>query len=272
MSTALSLPPDREILSYIETETAACWRKILDDHFRSLIFDFEVGEASSDVENCLWFEYSFTPAELGWIDLSLGRTIAVALGHRLLSVKGRPSEHDHHAIHATAHLLSQLASSLASSFSARLQTAVASTRSAELENPSASAHSFIVPFPGASNDKLLLTVCLSAELIQGLSAAPSQSTLPDAPSSHSPSRNLDLLLDVEMPVSVSFGTTRLQLKDAAKLTTGSIIELNRALSEPIEIIVNNCSIARGEVIVVDGNFGVRIKEIMSKQDRLRSLT
>ena len=85
-------------------------------------------------------------------------------------------------------------------------------------------------------------------------------------------KNLDLLLDVEMPVSVSFGRAQLPLKYLIKLTTGSIVELGRSVSEPVDIIVNNTVIALGEVVVVGGNFGVRIKEILSKQDRLRTLT
>ena len=82
---------------------------------------------------------------------------------------------------------------------------------------------------------------------------------------------MDLLLEVELPVSVSFGRAQMRLKDVVKLTTGSIVELNRSISEPVEIIVNNCVIARGEVVVVEGNYGVRIKQIVSRQERLRSL-
>ena len=85
------------------------------------------------------------------------------------------------------------------------------------------------------------------------------------------SRTLGLLLEVELPVSVSFGRAQLPLKDVLKLNSGSIVELNRAISEPVEIIVNNCVIARGEVVVVEGNYGVRIKQIISKEERLRTL-
>jgi flagellar motor switch protein FliN/FliY len=87
----------------------------------------------------------------------------------------------------------------------------------------------------------------------------------------SDSRTLDLLLDVELPISVSFGRAHLPLKEVMKLTTGSIVELNRTISEPVDIIVNNCVIARGEVVVVEGNFGVRIQEVVSRQERLRTL-
>jgi flagellar motor switch protein FliN/FliY len=84
-------------------------------------------------------------------------------------------------------------------------------------------------------------------------------------------RTMELLLDVELPVSISFGRTQLPLKDVLKLTTGSIIELNRGVSEPVELLVNHCLVARGEVVVVDGNYGIRIQQIASREDRLRTL-
>jgi flagellar motor switch protein FliN len=85
------------------------------------------------------------------------------------------------------------------------------------------------------------------------------------------SKTLDLLMEVELPISVSFGRTRLQLRDVLKLTSGSIVELNRTVTEPVEIIINGAVIARGEVVVVEGNYGVRIDQIISRQERLRTL-
>jgi flagellar motor switch protein FliN/FliY len=81
----------------------------------------------------------------------------------------------------------------------------------------------------------------------------------------------ELLLDVELPVSVSFGRAILPLREVLKLTSGAIVELNRAVSEPVELVVNNCVVARGEVVVVDGNYGVRVKQIISRNERLRTL-
>jgi len=106
----------------------------------------------------------------------------------------------------------------------------------------------------------------SADLVKGadVSCEPEHAVLP-------PSKTLDLLLDVEMPVSVSFGRAELLLRDVLKLTTGSIVELNRGITEPVEVIVNNCVVARGEVVVMDGNYGVRIHQIISPQERLRTL-
>jgi len=85
------------------------------------------------------------------------------------------------------------------------------------------------------------------------------------------SRTLDLLMEVELPVSVSFGRAELPLRDVLKLNSGSIVELNRTISDPVEIIVNNCVIARGEVVVVEGNYGVRIHHVVSREERLRTL-
>ena len=82
---------------------------------------------------------------------------------------------------------------------------------------------------------------------------------------------MELLLDVDLPVSISFGKAELPMRDVLKLTTGSIVELNRGITDPVEVLINHCLIARGEVVVVDGNYGVRIQEIVSRQDRLRSI-
>jgi flagellar motor switch protein FliN/FliY len=82
---------------------------------------------------------------------------------------------------------------------------------------------------------------------------------------------MDLILDVELPVSISFGKTELPMKDVLKLTTGSIVELNRGVNDPVEVMVNHCLIARGEVVVVEGNYGVRIQHIASSLDRMRSM-
>jgi flagellar motor switch protein FliN/FliY len=85
------------------------------------------------------------------------------------------------------------------------------------------------------------------------------------------SRTMELLLDVDLPVSISFGKAELPLKDVLKLMTGSIVELNRGVNDQVDVFVNRCLVARGEVVVVEGNYGVRIQAIASRHDRLRSL-
>ena len=83
------------------------------------------------------------------------------------------------------------------------------------------------------------------------------------------SRTFELLLDVELPVSVSFGRATLRISEAMNLVSGSLIELDRALTDPVELLVNNSIIARGEVVVVEGNYGVRLTEIVSHLERLQ---
>jgi flagellar motor switch protein FliN len=83
--------------------------------------------------------------------------------------------------------------------------------------------------------------------------------------------NIDLLLDVELPIAVSFGETEMQLKDVLKLGVGSVIELNKSVNDPVTLIVNKKPIARGEVVMVEGNYGVRILEVESTAERIRSL-
>jgi len=79
--------------------------------------------------------------------------------------------------------------------------------------------------------------------------------------------NLALLMDVQLPVSIRFGETEMLLEDIVKLGVGSVIELNCGVDETVEVIVNGKSLARGEVVTVDGFYGVRITEISNVSER-----
>lgn len=84
-------------------------------------------------------------------------------------------------------------------------------------------------------------------------------------------KNIDLILDVPLDISVVLGRTKKSIKDILALSTGSLIELDKLAEEPVEILVNGKKIAYGEVVVVDENFGVRITSIISNADRIKSL-
>jgi flagellar motor switch protein FliN/FliY len=73
----------------------------------------------------------------------------------------------------------------------------------------------------------------------------------------------DMLMHVQVPVSVSFGATQIRMKDLLSLTTGSVVELDQALHDNVEVRVNDRVIARGEVVAVDGHYGVRVLELVS---------
>jgi flagellar motor switch protein FliN/FliY len=115
-----------------------------------------------------------------------------------------------------------------------------------------------------------MTVALSSGLVLAIkeSLEEKESSEEAAPAPVADDDRFSMISDVELPVSVSFGRTHLPIRDVLKLNTGSLVELNRMINDTVDIIVNNCVIARGEVVVIDGNYGVRIHQIVSKQERL----
>jgi flagellar motor switch protein FliN len=84
-------------------------------------------------------------------------------------------------------------------------------------------------------------------------------------------KNIDRLLDVELDVVVRFGMTNMPLRDVVRMGVGTMIELNRGIDEPVELLVNGRPLARGEVVVVDGYYGVRITEIGAPAERALSI-
>lgn len=85
------------------------------------------------------------------------------------------------------------------------------------------------------------------------------------------SRNLNMLLDIPLQVTVELGRTNRSVKEILELSSGSIIELDKLAGEPVDILVNSRLIAKGEVVVIDENFGVRITDILSQADRLNNI-
>ncbi|MDX1961450.1 MAG: flagellar motor switch protein FliN [Leptospiraceae bacterium] len=84
--------------------------------------------------------------------------------------------------------------------------------------------------------------------------------------------NLNLLMDVQMSVTVELGRTKMYIKDILGLGEGSIIELDKLAGEPVDLLVNGKLIAKGEVVVIDENFGVRVTDIVSPTDRIKTET
>jgi flagellar motor switch protein FliN len=83
--------------------------------------------------------------------------------------------------------------------------------------------------------------------------------------------NIDLLLDVQLPVAIELGRTQMSISDILELGTGSIVELDKLAGEPVDILVNNKALAKGEVVVLDENFGVRITSLVSPRECLERL-
>ena len=85
-------------------------------------------------------------------------------------------------------------------------------------------------------------------------------------------RPLDFILDIPLEVSVELGRTKMVINDLLQLGQGSVIELTKLAGEPLEIKVNNKLVARGEVVVVNEKFGVRVTDIVSPMERVKSLS
>ena len=88
---------------------------------------------------------------------------------------------------------------------------------------------------------------------------------------HEEIKNLKLLLDVKLNVRVRIGSKKMLLKDVINMDIGSIVELNQLANEPLDVLVDDKKIAEGEVVIVDGNFGIQITSIGTKKERMNAL-
>lgn len=84
-------------------------------------------------------------------------------------------------------------------------------------------------------------------------------------------RNLKMILDIPLKVTVELGRTKMPVSELLNLTQGSVIELNKLAGEPMEVLVNDKLIARGEAVVVNEKFGVRLTDVISQSERVEQL-
>nr|MBI3612612.1 flagellar motor switch protein FliN [Nitrospirota bacterium] len=83
--------------------------------------------------------------------------------------------------------------------------------------------------------------------------------------------SVDFILDIPMQVSVQLGSTRMLVRELLQLGQGSVIELDKLAGEPMEVLVNNKLVARGEVVVVNEKFGIRLTDVVSATERIQQL-
>jgi flagellar motor switch protein FliN/FliY len=194
-----------------------------------------------------------------------------ALGEKILEAAGLEQAAEDEIENTYFELLNQTAGAFAGVLTSRADREIECAGSSRADAPEDGTW---VPVAIAAPEiPETLLVCCAPALNQFWTSEPPAEP-PEQPAGHAPGQygTFDLLLDVELPVSVSFGRASIPIKDVLKLTTGSVVELDRAVTEPVEVVVNNCVVARGEVVVVDGNYGVRISHIVSRDERIRSLT
>lgn len=231
-------------------------------------------------EAILWWEQPLSLSDDAKIWVGADGTTWQEIGNRVLRSAGVDDATADDVRSTYLEIVNQSLSGAASAISTRAHKEV-SCIEGHAATPAVAAGASVYAFEITLGEQTLPLLAVFARSLSNISESPTQSPANDAPAQSSsrtraaaspaPPGSIDLLLDVELPVSVSFGRAQLMLKDVIKLTTGSIVELNRSLSEPVEVIVNNCVIARGEVVVVEGNYGIRIKQVISRQERLRTL-
>jgi len=129
----------------------------------------------------------------------------------------------------------------------------------------------------ANSTPFIMLIEVSSALVTALNPAPQ----PSAPAlvlpapTESPARardaKLELLMDVELDVTLRFGERQLLLRDILDLNAGSVVELDQNVQDPVDLLVGGKVVARGEVVVVDGNYGLRVMEIVSPMERIESL-
>ncbi len=91
------------------------------------------------------------------------------------------------------------------------------------------------------------------------------------PSGNTEPRNIDMLMDVNLPVAIELGRTKMSISEILSLGPGSVVELHKLAGEPVDVLVNNKAVARGEVVVIDENFGVRVTQLLTPEERLKAI-
>ena len=108
---------------------------------------------------------------------------------------------------------------------------------------------------------IAMHLCISPKLIADLKAvAASPFVFPQA--AEGGAANLDLVMDVELNVTLRFGQRQLALREVLELASGSVVELDRQVDEPIELILDGRVVARGEAVIIDGNYGMRVTQVL----------
>jgi flagellar motor switch protein FliN/FliY len=136
------------------------------------------------------------------------------------------------------------------------------------------AKSISVKLSGEKFPELSLRFFVNAALCDALQIAATPEQIPDPPQPASDvalPQNLALLLDVELEATIRFGEKEMLLREIFGLMPGAIVELDQMVNEPAELLVAGRRIARGEVVVVDGNFGLRVTEVVSRNQRAEIL-
>lgn len=223
----------------------------------------------------LWHAQSWAPGENAQIWLGCPASVPLALWVHIGGGDGADGAVQ--ALETFREMLNQSGSGAAAEVTSRLGQTAQAAAARESARPD-SGWAVELRFRAAGADHTLalagnaaMAQTLNPPEVKPPAAEPRRKTTAASRPAEASSDPIDLIRDVEMELAVSFGDTTMALADVLKLASGAIIELNRSVSDPVEVLVNDSVIARGDVVVVDGNYGVRITEIVSRRDRVRSM-
>lgn len=123
-----------------------------------------------------------------------------------------------------------------------------------------------------SMSKEAMEAAQAAQFEELLAREQRQNARPSEPAPMSTSEvNLDVILDVPVTLSMEVGRTRIPIRNLLQLNQGSVVELDRAAGEPLDVFVNGTLVAHGEVVVVNEKFGIRLTDVISPSERIRKL-
>jgi flagellar motor switch protein FliN/FliY len=206
---------------------------------------------------------------------------ATALGDMMLAGEGEEkSEMNEEDLDAIKEIVSNILGSLSTALSAQqnVPNLTFSVTDATFEKEGDwSSNAFKAVFNFNINDKDYEWIVLfDNDLYSKLNPSTNESKAEDSSNAlseieHEEIKNLKLLLDVKLNVRVRIGSKKMLLKDVINMDIGSIVELNQLANEPLDVLVDDKKIAEGEVVIVDGNFGIQITSIGTKKERMQTL-
>jgi flagellar motor switch protein FliN/FliY len=256
-----------KLVHHLETALSQSVSSLTSKNFSVSVQDYPA--APPPLEKAIIWQQAFSVIDGPSFWIAAGRDLWESLGRLTLEAAGLDEVTDDDCRSTWQEIVNQTVSGIASGITADLAREVTASKGEEIETdpPDLSWGVFSIS-DGA--DKTWSFKAAWTQELAGLGETRLEETRSPASRDNAVSKTFDLLLEVALPVSVSFGKTSLQIREVLKLNTGSIVELDRFVTDPVEVIVNDCVIARGEVVVVDGNYGVRISQLASRDERLRS--
>ena len=216
----------------------------------------EMSSEKPDSSATVGYRFSFSGATSG--DVIVGVYYSMLGRFRLRDVSDDTTEQKNRLMSALQDRVALLEESLSKAGAVAMKVEL-------VDNPVLGDHQVLQlncrPEAEGEDASVAVHLCISPKLIADLkAAAASPFVFPQV--AEAGSANLDLVMDVELNVTLRFGQRQLALREVLELTSGSVVELDRQVDEPIELILDGRVVARGEAVIIDGNYGMRVTQVL----------